>query len=502
MPCRPLLRAISDAMDKHCSRAADGIQFEGDGKRGGDVLARSPTVTLQWIAAHSGGNTREAFGNRVVDCEAKWQRINGQASSKSQLHVGTGARWLSIRTSVLDGQHRILTGDVRRAAVGRFREMAREAWRDSSSSQRRYAHAAAGAREHWQFLAGDGRPRDDGKDGHANEPRADSRSCALFLRVVTDSLQFHTPSGHGHESWNCEAVECKEAAAGAQRIRRQQVMIPLTTAHLFDCRAPAVVAQRIAALRRADDIHRRFHSPNDSDVFTNDLERKSQREVHINEEKKESYEENKDNDGLLRWWQQLLQPLDESDESLSSIPPDDSTIAAAVGAFTAAEARSGMRTRYWRVPKEQRPQAVHQLRAMSVRTMENLWAATAATRRLREGSVTLELSAAVARGDYHPDDKKRDSDDSARHYRRDRRDDAEDQYTDADMAWDLHEQEMDPGQDSDDSNDDGKRNSAFATHCQHAKTDQNQCNSLKPGRKQSSLVPINSPSQGASEKLA
>ena len=104
MKCRPLLAAISDAMDEHTLRwqyanAADSKR--GGGQGGGDGKAAALpapeaacAVVLQWIRGHESGIDADAVANRVADCEAKWQRTS--SDQQQQLHLGTAERWLSL----------------------------------------------------------------------------------------------------------------------------------------------------------------------------------------------------------------------------------------------------------------------------------------------------------------------------------------------------------------------------------------------------------------------
>ena len=103
MKCRPLLAAISDAIDEHTLRwqyanAADGKRGGGGGEDGKAAALPAPeaacAVVLQWIRGHESGIDEDAVANRVADCEAKWQRTS--SDQQQQLHLGTAERWLSL----------------------------------------------------------------------------------------------------------------------------------------------------------------------------------------------------------------------------------------------------------------------------------------------------------------------------------------------------------------------------------------------------------------------
>ena len=480
MPCRPLLRAIHNAILAHCktvmTSASNHANDSHDAKRGGAAVEAvpgiCPTVTLEWMRAHTGDATVEALGNRIVDCEAKHNRTT--TGPQYQLDLSSCERWAAITERSAHGD-RVVTGDIRRAAVRRLRDMAAAAWNDSAS-QARYASAAAGAREHWRFLAGDGRPR-EGNQSYRVEARADSRTCALFLRLITDSLQFHTPSGHGSERWCCDAPECKAAAAATHGVADGSAFVELTTAHLFECTAPAVVAARLEASQRAHRIHREYHA---HDAASADAKRVQEGQEGQVDEK------NYDNDDYASWWHRLT-GSDVGDGAVTH-----STIAMAIGAFTAHNARAAMSTTHWRVDKEKRHEAVAALRKMAAMATQRMWAATAATRRLKPVTMSLEASAAIARGDYRPEDPKRDNDDSASHYRRERKDDdGNDDGSDDDFECALSMLDPPPA-----DSDGGEVQASLRRQCLHGGT----CNSANIDRFRTKVPGPSSASHGHSNE--
>jgi len=150
MPCRPLLHAIDDAINTHCQSRTS--PHNDDAKRGDHhmiMIDEKPTVTLQWIAAHTDAATADGFGNRIVDCQAKYERTT--TNKQYQLDVGSCERWIATAELNNCSRHHIISGDVRQAAVKRLNDMAAIEWKKSpqrSPCSNEFAHMRAVSSTH------------------------------------------------------------------------------------------------------------------------------------------------------------------------------------------------------------------------------------------------------------------------------------------------------------------------------------------------------------------
>jgi hypothetical protein len=143
-------------------------------------------------------------------------------------------------------------------------------------------------------------------------------------------------------------------AAATHGVEYGRAFVELTTAHLFDCMSPAVVAERNDALQRARRIHRSFHIQD----AANEQAKRIQGQ--------QSNERNDDNDSYTGWWQRLT----SNGNAGGAITP--ATIAIAIGAFTANSARKAMSTAHWRVDKERRGDAVLAMRRMAAAVVQHV----------------------------------------------------------------------------------------------------------------------------------
>ena len=345
-------------------------------------------------------------------------------------------------------QLRLITGDVRTAATAAARANAVASWAQSGTQQR-FAAFAAGAAEQWRYVAGDGIPRareqpalDGGDNGNGDGqvrplgaalPRYSTGDCALTLRLLSDTLAYHANQSPGSDfnAWRCGEENCAAAMAeskgiaqhragrsrrgggggggdgdskrsGKMRAVAAEVIVPYTTTHLFQCRAPAVCAARIRATRALTAIVRRYAE--DAGGGTNGRGVAARDGVRA---------EGGGDDAYLRWWREvgIAEP---SLAGAQGATGDTAAVAAAIGAFTSKRAHLAMRGGSggggWRVSKERRNEAVAALRSLGAHTARALWRASAASRVPANGA-RFHTAVAASHGEWRPTDGDGDDDD-------------------------------------------------------------------------------------------
>ena len=495
--------------------ASDGKRGGGDnGGANLPTASAGDAVTFRWVKAHTGECTLEAVANRIADATAKWRRDRRHTAAASTQIDFTGSEpWIAfhsthnattadtttdsdacatadatpvprrvtrslsaaIATARADNERKaadehdserksrpanaratakLIAGDIRRAATKQMRAVAVKEWA-ASGTQARYVAHTEGAAELWRFVAGDGTPRgdDSGAAGRASAStyRGHTADCALAVRLLTDSLPYHTDQRPATRSsvWCCGHGDCAAAladekgvhrrrrasddddnsartrrssdrTAAAQRNRRESiamsahesshlptVVVPYSTAHLFACTAPAVVAVRTSAMHRLRAIMARFACA-DNDAALDASQRPRVAGIEL---------ANGNGDGsvsggdeYLRWWRssgiaEARQSRDgHRSDAHHGTAEDAAAVAAAIGAFTATRARAAMRgDGDWNVAKEQRNDAVRALRALCSDTVRRLWRASASVRVTIDGR-GFEGKVAASQGEWHGGD--------------------------------------------------------------------------------------------------
>jgi hypothetical protein len=379
-------------------------------------------------------------------------------------------------------EYRVVTGDVRRQARRRLRGDfgAAKQWKESCT-QARYAANAVGGAELWRAIAGEpflcppppamGPPKPRTKAAaraarlKSTRKRREKRAApkrgaaagsgvrgehlsgatALVLRLLTDTLQHQAPrgaKGEGAMIWRCDDDACVHAHANEPTTRTARtkgrgadVIVPLTTAHLFTCTAPAVCRARAAGATALARFLRR-HAREDSDGQCANAARAAE------------------GDGTFDAW------FRASQFALDREPGDDArndrhAMAAALGAFSATRAKAAMRGGQWRNAAEEgdedwRVAALSELRALCFETVRRAWAATGASRSTVAAATYDNAPSGVS--DYDP--RRAGSDRHGVHEPRfgDAFDEADEKAIDD--AIDARDDDDDVGDDDDDDDDD------------------------------------------------
>jgi ribonuclease HI len=317
-------------------------------------------------------------------------------------------------------KYRVVVNDIRRSAMLRLRELAVEEWR-KSESQGRYATSAVGARELWQHVAGAGIPREsppsrETTGDEQRNKRASARSTAhasahrspsevgvvtyrsevsaLVLRHLTNTAQHQTLLSTRSTAgvvWKCTACEMAKAAMRERGDRhRPPAPIAITTAHLWECIAPAVCKARTDAALALTHFRQRYGRG------------EGQHAIAVGEVKRVQSVAN--DTAYLRWFRtaMIAEPRAQAGADAAAVldggdgkrggeakrgndgtAEDAEAVAAAIGAFTARRAKEIMKGEDWRLEekgKEWRDAAVHDLRVLCVRAMRRIWAASSQSR--------------------------------------------------------------------------------------------------------------------------
>jgi len=253
---------------------------------------------------------RHADMNDIPD----WIEDHGSLLNPTHSHSADGIVEPQPPSMDYGGERRAIIGDIRRAVVRRLTIVTRERWADKTihKEQSLYAGSARGATDLWQFIAGDGSPADADCDGYAAMPcmhedgtitvaagisismsvckddvegarpqvpstvtsrtphmHVNSGTQGLFLRLLTNSLQWlihqrkFRLAGSVAQMWTCTHIDCITAAT-ATRDRQDRDLrhghVIFTTAHLWICRAPPVIAVRHAAWRSVTALYKQHCS--------------------------------------------------------------------------------------------------------------------------------------------------------------------------------------------------------------------------------------------------